>query len=190
VTDRSGQPTLRRTLEGMASAPAITAALGEAMPWRAGSIGRTQPAVRRNLYGPLWEAYFKSPDTPSSSLATSANMFLTEQNYPDLGRLELQFRDLRPYTFAGLSELNANTPASAHGFVSAFAALRRALDANESGQPTLDRVFRDLSGFWAQSLHIRAAGVYLIQAARAAGVFADVKRGATFEVDGHAIVLG
>jgi hypothetical protein len=190
VADKGSTATLRRILAAAPSAPGIASALGAAMPWRAGSIGRTQATLRRNLYGPLWEAYFRSPDTSPGSLAASASTYLTSQKYPDLGRLELQFRDLRPYTFAGLAELNGNTPESAREFVGALETLRQALDADAPGQPTIGNVFRGLAGFWAQSLTLRAAGVYLIEAARTAQALDEVQRAATFEVDGKAIVFG
>jgi hypothetical protein len=189
VADTAGQPTLRRVLAGAASAPAIASALGEAMPWRAGTVGRTSVAVRRNLYAPLWQAYLDAPQTSPESLAATASHHLDGQ-FGDLARLERDYRDSRPDTFAGLAELDANTPACAAAFTNGMETLRRAIDADAPSQPTVQTVFDTLAMFWEQSLHVRAAGVHLLDAARAAGIFDQVQRTATFEVDGKAVVIG
>jgi hypothetical protein len=190
VGDTARKPTLRRVLASLGSAPNIAAALGAAMPWRAGSIGRTHVATRRNLYAPLWQMYLDAPDMSPSLLAASANHALAGGDFADLGHLELEFQTVRPFTFAGLAELNGDTPARAKGFCQALETLRSAIDNAAPSQPTLGTIFHDLSAFWEQSHHVRAAGAYLLEAARTARVLDDVDRTLTVSVDGTALVLG
>jgi len=190
IADTARKPTLRRVLASLRSAPNVAAALGAAMPWRAGSIGRTHVATRRNLYAPLWQMYLDAPDMSPSLLAASANHALSGGDFADLGHLELEFQTVRPFTFAGLAELNGDTPARAKGFCQALETLRSAIDTAAPSQPTLGAVFHDLSAFWEQSHHVRAAGAYLLEAARAGRVLDDVDRTLTVSVDGTALVLG
>jgi hypothetical protein len=125
-----------------------------------------------------------------SLLAASANHAFAGGDFADLGHLELEFQTVRPFTFAGLAELNGDTPARAKGFRQALDTLRTAIDNSAPSQPTLGSVFRDLSAFWEQSHHVRAAGAYLLEAARTAQVLDEVKRTVTFAVDGKVLVLG
>ena len=190
IADTDHKTTLRSVMSALASAPGIAAALGAAMPWRAGSIGRTHVATRRNLYAPLWQMYLDAPSMSPSLLAASANHAFAGGDFADLGHLELEFQTVRPFTFAGLAELNGDTPARAKGFRQALDTLRTAIDNSAPSQPTLGSVFRDLSAFWEQSHHVRAAGAYLLEAARTAQVLDEVKRTVTFAVDGKVLVLG
>ncbi|HEY2907201.1 MAG TPA: hypothetical protein VGJ29_14965 [Vicinamibacterales bacterium] len=190
VADTARKPTLRSVLTSLTSAPSVAAALGAAMPWRAGSIGRTLVATRRNLYAPLWQMYLDAPDMSPSLLAASADQALAGGGFADLGHLESEFQTVRPFTFAGLAELNGDTPARAKGFRQALETLRSAIDNAAPSQPTLGSVFHDLSAFWEQSHHVRAAGAYLLEAARTARVLDEVNRTLTFTVDGATLVLG
>lgn len=190
VADKGRKTTLRSVLAALGSAPGVAAALGAAMPWRAGSIGRTHVATRRNLYAPLWQMYLDAPDMSPSLLAASANHAFSGGDFADLGQLELEFQTVRPFTFAGLAELNGDTPARAKGFRQALDTLRTGIDNGAPSQPTLGSVFHDLSAFWEQSHHVRAAGAYVLEAARTAGVIDDVSRTMTFSVDGNTLVLG
>ena len=190
IADTARKPTLRSVLGSLASAPTLAAALAAAMPWRAGSVGRTQVATRRSVYAPLWQMYLNAPDMSPSLLAASANQALSGGQFADLGHLELEFETVRPFTFAGLAELNGDTPGRAKGFQQALDTLRRAIDGAVPSQPTLGSVFHDLSAFWEQSHHVRAAGAYLLEAARTAGVIDEVKRTLTFTVDGKTLVFG
>jgi hypothetical protein len=190
LADRGRKPTCRTVLASLGSAPGIAAALGAAMPWRAGSIGRTHVATRRNLYAPLWQMYLDAPDMSPSLLAASANHAFADGDFADLGHLELEFQTVRPFTFAGLAELNGDTPTRAKGFVQALAALRAAIDNGAPSQPTIGSVFHDMSAFWEQSHHVRAAGAYFLEAARTAGVLDEIHRTVTFTVDGKTLVLG
>jgi hypothetical protein len=190
IADRGPRTAFRTMLASLDHAPRIAMALGAAMPWQAGSIGRTHVAVRRNLYGPLWQRYLDAPEMSPSLLAASAQHAFADGDFADLGFEELQFRARRPFTFAGLADLNPGTPARAKGFREALDTLRAALDSGAPSQPTLGSVFHDLSAFWEQSHHIRAAGAYLLEAARAARILDDVGRTATFSIDGKALVLG
>jgi hypothetical protein len=190
VADTTRKPTLRTVLASLGSAPSVAAALGAAMPWRAGSIGRTHVATRRNLYAPLWQMYLDAPDMSPSLLAASANHALAGGDFADLGHLELEFQTVRPFTFAGLAELNGDTPARAKGFRQALETLRSAIDNSAPSQPTLGSVFHDLSAFWEQSHHVRAAGAYLLEAARTARVLDAVNRTLTFTADNTTSVFG
>jgi hypothetical protein len=190
LADTPRSPTIRSVLAALGSAPGVAGALGAAMPWRAGSIGRTHVATRRNLYAPLWQMYLDAPDMSPSLLAQSANHAFAGGDFADLGHLELEFQTVRPFTFAGLAELNGDTPARAKGFRQALEILRTAIDNAAPSQPTLGSVFHDLSAFWEQSHHVRAAGAYLLEAARTARVLDQVSRTMTFTVDGATLVFG
>jgi hypothetical protein len=190
VADKETKRTFRALLSALGSAPAISSALAAAMPWRAGSVGRTQVAIRRSAYAPLFQKYLDQPDLQPSELASAANRFFAHGDFSDLGVLELHFKAVRPFTFAGLAELNSDTPARAVGFRRALDTLRAGIESRAGSQATLKPVFHDLSAFWEQSHHVRAAGAYLVEVARSAAVLDDVERTATFTVDGETLVVG
>jgi len=190
VADQETKQTLRALLAAMASAPGIESSLAAAMPWRADNIGRTHVAVRRGIYAPLFQMYLNEPAMTPSELALAANRRFAHSDFEDLGRLELNFKTVRPFTFAGLAELNSDTPARAVGFRRAFDVLRTGIENRASSEVTLKQVFHDLSAFWEQSHHVRAAGAYVVDVARSASLLPDVERTATFAVGNTTLVMG
>ena len=89
----------------------------------------------------------------------------------------------------GATVIATAKPGDEEAFVRGLETLRRAIDARAPGRATLEAVFHDLSGFWEQSHHVRAAGSFLLDAARAVGVLDAVERTATFTIDDATLVL-
>jgi len=191
VEDKEKKQTLRALLSALGSAPGMASALAAAMPWLSHSgVGRTQVAIRRNAYAPLFQKYLDQPEMTPSELAQTANRLFAHGDFEDLGVLELHFAGSLPFTFAGLAQLNSDTPARAAGFRLALERLRAGIESGARSQATLKPVFHDLSAFWEQSHHVRAAGAYLVEAARSAAVLDDVERTATFTVGDETLIVG
>jgi hypothetical protein len=158
--------------------PDFAAALGAAMPRRAGSEGRSDPERRRELYGPLWAHVLEHPDAPARALVALARQHLAKSEEPQLGFLEENYLKLAPTcTFVGLARVaNQNTAAAWQGFRSAACFLHdvASTDAEEDG--TLEKVFSLMVNLWLQSHHVRAMGFFLLESAVNAGVAAEVSR--------------
>jgi hypothetical protein len=110
-----------------------------------------------------------------------------------LARLERQYQIARPYTFGGLIELNGG-PATAEAcrrFHQGLGTLGRAIEAASPDDEVLARALSDLGHLFTQSHHVRAAGVYLLDGARAAGLVRRPQRSLTVLSPGERdLVLG
>ena len=156
----------------------FAAALGAAMPWRKGSPGRADPMQRRDLYGPLWAHALEQPDAPARALVALARQRLAEAAETQLGFLEENYLRLTPTsTFVGLARVaNQSTAAAWEDCRSAARVLHGALAAGASEDGTFERVFALMANLWAQAHHVRALGVYLVEAAAQANVTGAVAR--------------
>jgi hypothetical protein len=156
----------------------FAAALGAAMPWRAGSPGRAEPEHRRELYGALWGYFLDNPDVPARTLVEYARRYLSSRHEPELGFLEESYSKLVPTcTFVGLAKLaNQGTAAAWKDFRSGAALLHEALSAGEQEGDTFNKAFSLMVNLWAQSHHVRALGAYLLELATAARIAHCVAR--------------
>lgn len=150
----------------------FAAALGAAMPWRAGSPGRAEPGRRRELYGALWGYYLEHPDAPARTLVEYARRYLSSRHEPELGFLEESYSKLVPTcTFVGLAKLaNQGTGAAWREFRNGAALLQEAFSSGAQENGVLEKSFPLMVNLWAQSHHVRALGAYLLELATAAGV--------------------
>ena len=148
------------------------------MPRRSGSPGRGDPSRRRELYGPLWSHVLEHPDAPARALVAVARQHLTKVDEPQLGFLEENYLKLAPTcTFVGLARVaNQNTAAAWHEFRSGACLIHDAVAAAAQDDGVLEKTFSLMVNLWAQSHHVRALGVYLLEAASAATVGASVAR--------------
>jgi len=150
----------------------FAAALGSAMPWRAGSPGRAEPGRRRELYGALWGYYLEHPDAPARTLVEYARRYLSSRHEPELGFLEESYSKLVPTsTFVGLAKLaNQGTAAAWREFRNGAALLQEALSSGAPEGGVFEKSFSLMVNLWAQSHHVRALGAYVLELAIAAGV--------------------
>jgi hypothetical protein len=155
---------------------AYASSLAAAMPWGDYSVGRSDVARRRELYSPLWAAYLNDPQIPVTALSHIAANHLDKQHQPDLAFLEKKFATVRPFTFAGLVELNGDTHAACNSFTRGAAILRSAIDSGAPNQRTIDKAFETMNDIWTQSHHVRAVGAYLLETASAKGVLGAIGR--------------
>jgi hypothetical protein len=164
----------------------IAKALAEAMPyWDKRPLA---PRQRRSAYAPLWAYYFKNPAASRSDLTATAFKHL--DGLPGLEELaRLEGKSLT-HSFAGLVELNRNTKLGYEAFTRGMLSLSKAIANGEYDDDRVPKVFGDLEDFWTQSHHVRALGVYLLDAATLKGV-ARLKRSLTVLPDGgDPIVIG
>jgi hypothetical protein len=156
----------------------FAAALGAAMPRRSGTPGRGDPPRRRELYAPLWSHVLEHPDAPARALVALARQHLAKADEPQLGFLEENYLKLAPTcTFVGLARVaNQNTAAAWREFRSGASLLHEAVVAAAEDDGVLEKTFSLMVNLWAQSHHVRALGVFLLEAASAASVAASVGR--------------
>ncbi len=149
---------------------------------------------RRELYSKLWAQYLADPQGSPERWAIEAEHQLSRQfEATSLARLERQYQNARPYTFAGLIELNGGpTIAEAcRRFHQGLGTLGRAIEAAGPDDEVVARVLTDLGHLFTQSHHVRAAGVYLLDGARATGLVRRPQRSLTVLSPGERdLVLG
>ena len=181
---------LRAMLPAIASAAAASfaPALATAMPWHAGG-GRTSAARRRELYAPLWALYLREPHSSPADLSRAAATHFETRQLRDLAFIERRFDTARPFTFAGLVELNGDTHAACRAFTRGFSIIQSAIAAGAPNNKTIDKAFGAMDDLWTQSHHVRAVGAYLIDAASDAGVLRMINRTMTVTSGRNTVVL-
>jgi hypothetical protein len=141
-------------------------------------------ALRRRLYGPLWERYLSDPDNvhrDGRQFVGMARQHLIREGFRNLANMEQLYLEtrLRPHdgnVFAGTIDLNPHTFQNCGDFFNGV----KALDVGVlSGQPdtgVIKDVFGKMQSLWRQSHHVLAVGAYLIDVARSAAVLAETVR--------------
>jgi hypothetical protein len=168
---------IMRTRIAAASPGEFGSCLGAAMPWST-EPGRQTAALRRRLYGPLWERYLANPDNvhrDGRQFVGMARQHLIAEGFRNLANMEQLYlvTTLKPHdgnVFAGTIDLNPRTFQNCHDFFNGLKALN---DGVLSGQPdtgVLRDVFEKMQSLWRQSHHVLAAGAYLIEIARLTAV--------------------
>ena len=179
---------LRTMFPSLASAKvgSFAAALALAMPWQK---GQTSAARRRELYAPLWALYLDDPSRSAKELSQAAIRHFESRQLPELGFAERRFDTLRPFTFAGLVDLNGDTHGACAAFTRGIGMLQSAIAASAPNDKTIDHAFEATNDLWTQSHHVRAVGAYLLESADAAGVLQTVNRTLTVKSGDDVIVL-
>lgn len=150
----------------------ILKALGQAMPWWDVGPERSDAQRRRQLYAPLWKAYFKRPQRSFGEYARMA------AGYKPLSRLRLlEGQDVpgsaNNRTFASVVRNNgaiegqrdfSGIARSWEAFAAGLSTLEEALRSG-SDYREIERAFDQMVRFWDQALLLRALGVYLIDLA-------------------------
>ncbi len=187
---------MRAIMRRAATAPlsAMAGPLAAAMPSWDRVPDRQNVYRRRELYSKLWAQYLADPQSSSERWSIEAEHQLARQfEATALGRLERQYQIARPYTFAGLIELNggAATAEACGRFHQGLGALGQALDGGAADDQLVARGLTAVSAMFEQSHHVRAAGVYLLDGARATGLVRYPQRSLTVISPGHPdLVLG
>jgi hypothetical protein len=175
---------LRSALPSLASvAPeAYAAALATAMPWMKESLARTNASRRRHIYTPLWTSYLRDPEQSVESLAARAAQRLKAEGHDDLVLRETAFLTVPdPFSFAGLTRINGNTRGACDAFTRGTRILNTAIENGARNQKTIDKAVSEMNDLWTQSHHVRAMGVYLLDAAQRVGQLRDVTRTLTMQ---------
>ena len=123
--------------------------------------------------------YLKHPDTSPGTLAGVADSFLR-----DAGHSLLAFRERQgveaatsdPFTFAGLATLNPTTSSACLNFVEGARRLHGALAVSAPNSGVIDTAYGLMNDLWEQSLHVRAVGVLVADAARTTGCLDELGR--------------
>jgi hypothetical protein len=176
--------------------------LGAAMPWSK-EPGRHSVALRRRLYGPLWERYLADSDNVHRSgrdFVPRARQHLVDQgfrNLADMEQLYLLTRQ-RPHdasVFSGTIDLNPHTFQNCRDFFNGVKTLNVGVISGQPDHGTLEGVFNKMQSLWRQGHHVLAAGAYLVEIARVTAVLDDVIRSMSISVgvggpDEQIVVLG
>jgi hypothetical protein len=181
---------LRTMLPSLAVADSsvFAPALATAMPWQKGG-GRTSASRRRELYSPLWALYLREPHMSPGDLSRAGAAHFEKQQLRELAFAERRFDAVRPFTVAGLVELNDDTHGACTAFTRGAAMLQSAITSGAPNQKTIDKVFETMNDLWTHSHHVRTIGAYLLESATAAGVLNIINRTMTVRSGDDVVVL-
>jgi hypothetical protein len=187
---------LRAIMRRAASSPlsVLAGPLAAAMPAWELAADRHSVYRRRELYSKLWAQLLADPQASPERWAIEAEHQLGRQfEVPVLARLEREYEIARPFTFAGLVELNGGlaTAEACRRFHHGLGALGRAIEGAAADDEVVARALADLGRLFEQSHHVRAAGVYLLDGARDTGLVRRPLRSLTVMTPGERdLVLG
>jgi hypothetical protein len=176
---------LRALLPRLATAPVreFAPALAAAMPWMKLSEARSSAGERRRLYAPLWTLYLEKPDRSQADFAAAAEQHVQAEGRPELRLAERTPSGTNPFSFAGLTQINGDTRGACQAFTRGCNILHTAILSRARNEKTIDKAVSAMNDLWAQSHHVRAIGVYLLDAAERAGSLGDVTRTLTVDAD-------
>lgn len=170
---------LRSVLPLLSVMPAteFAGAFAAAMPWMEESPARSNAAERRSLYAPLWATALGERRLSMGELAGLAADRVRAEGHPELVVRETRFLDMPdPFSFAGLVRLNGDTRGACLAFARGARILQSAIDSGARNQKTIDKAVREMNDLWAQSHHVRAVGVHLLDLAGRVGQLGEVTR--------------
>ena len=157
-------------------------ALATAMPWMEASRARTDARLRRAIYEPLWATAMSRPNASIQELGRLAAERVRAEGHPEMVVRERAFLDTPdPFSFAGLVRINGNSRDSCAAFSRGARILQAAIDSGARNQQTIDKAIGEMNDLWAQSHHVRAVGVQLLDIAAQVGQLAEVTRTMTFQ---------
>lgn len=174
---------IMRTRIAPANPREFGAFLGAAMPW-SGEPGRQTVALRRRLYGPLWERYLADPDNvhrDGRQFVGVARQHLISQGFRNLADMEHLYlvTPQRPHdgtVFAGTIDLNPRTFQNCCDFFNGVKTLNIGVLSGQPDAGVIKEVFGKMQSLWRQSHHVLAAGAYLIEIARVTAVLDETVR--------------
>jgi hypothetical protein len=157
-------------------------ALAAAMPWTSEDTGVRGPSGRRRVYEPLWRQVLMSDaQVPGRLLAARAFDHLRAQGAMRLANRERLYQIASERSsvndascFGGLVDLNPTTRVQCQAFTHALATLQAKRASGAPDTDVIPRVFEQLEDLWTQSLHVRAVGAHVLDAARSARVMGSV----------------
>jgi hypothetical protein len=156
---------------------AFAAALAAAMPWLRRHEARQSVDARRTLYAPLWTRVLQGGTLSGAELARMASDHLREANQGDLAFFERSDPSpSNPFTFAGLAQMNGNVREICLRFTTGARALQSNITNDEEDKRSIPAAFRLMDDLWAQSHHVRAVGVRLLDLAAQAGQLHEITR--------------
>lgn len=176
-------------------AGSLASALAAAMPWNGDDPFGQIASGRRRVYEALWQQFLEHDGSlPGREWSRLAVDHLRGQGAGTLANLERFYSQASANpasTFGGLIDLNPDTRRQCQAFA---AGLQRLHEKRSSGAPdagVIPQVFEQLEDLWAQSLHVRATGKYLLDIARSAGATAGTTRSFTLTMgtDGGTLVF-
>jgi hypothetical protein len=160
-----------------ASPEQFAGALAAAMPWMDSSEARANASRRRLVYGPLWATALQHPELRKEELAKLAAERLKATGHTEMVTRETALLNSSdPFSFAGLTRINGDTRAVCQAFSRGAAILQSAIDSGARNRQTIDKAFEQLNDLWAQSHHVRAVGVHLLDHADSVGQLSEVTR--------------
>ncbi|MCP3963692.1 MAG: amidohydrolase family protein [bacterium] len=179
----------------------LAAALAAAMPYRK-SASHGDPETRREAYEQTWFEYLRAEPARQEierdwALLSSKRLRasgLIHQALMEHGN-DNRWRD-RLWTFGGMITINGSPSARLRDFRRGLRLLSAALGAGSDEPPESieTRLFQPLQRFWQQTHHVRALGVLLLDAARAAGTREGIRATLVAEITGNgrseALILG
>jgi hypothetical protein len=174
---------IMRTRIAAADPREFGAFLGAAMPW-SDEPGRQTVALRRRLYGPLWERYLADPDhvhRDGRQFVGMARQHLIGQGFRNLADMEQLYlvTPQRPHdgnVFAGTIDLNPRTFQNCRDFFNGVKTLNIGVISGQPDAGVIKDVFDKMQSLWRQSHHVLAAGAYLIEIARVTAVLEETVR--------------
>jgi hypothetical protein len=181
------EPSLSATLAGADANDfdAYGQAFGAAMPYLDTFTTRRNHVLRRIAYGPLWAAHFAAP---------AADLSLS--NWQNRVKHAITEGGLRNFETSGMPNTFPNMLVTQYPHVRAERATfadgaKRLLGAitNANSPDVIPKAYSALEQLWSQRPFVTAAGVYLIDLARKAGVLGAVTRTLTVSRGEDTLVL-
>jgi hypothetical protein len=175
---------LRSMFPALASAESVAYApsLAAAMPWIKDSPARSSASRRRQIYSPLWMSHLRKPDQSVATLAARAAARLKAEGHEELVLRETAvLSNPDPFSFAGLTRINGDTRRVCDAFTRGVGILTTAIETGARNRKTIDKAVQEMNDLWTQSHHVRAMGVYLVDAAERVGQLREVTRTLTVQ---------
>lgn len=156
---------------------AFADALAAAMPWLRRHEARQSVDARRTLYAPLWTRVLQGGTLSGAELARMASDHLREADQGDLAFFERSDPSpSNPFTFAGLAQMNGDVREICLRFTTGARALQSNITNDEEDKRSIPAAFRLMDDLWAQSHHVRAVGVRLLDLAAQTGQLHEITR--------------
>ena len=152
-------------------------AMAAAMPWMEMLPVRKDWRQRRAAYTPLWERALSGVTLSGSDWGRIAAEHLRAAGIVDAGDFERnRVAPNDPFSFAGLVQINGDVRQTCLAFATGARILHAAILADQQDQGTVGAAFKAMDDLWAQSHHVRAVGVRVLDLALQTGQLHEVTR--------------
>ncbi len=158
---------------------------GFCMPIVSGYEFRTNRANRADAYGALWYQYFKNEGFDLDVVSDDNDALIPNYDYRNYARMAADFlRDKDPALaereeryieidtgdniwFGGLTKINPTTAKQWSAFINGLYHLLINIESNSgNANKIIKSSFQRLQSIWAQSLHVKAFGTYIVELAK------------------------